>query len=66
MWELYKHHSWSLLQTYIKDQDYNSLQLSDDPNTCLKVNAFMAARKNIFDFVKNVATYEETEENEQE
>jgi len=26
----------------------------------------MAARKNIFDFVKNVATYEETEENEQE
>ena len=59
MWELFKHPSWSLLRTYIKDQDYASLQLCDDPNTCLKVNAYMSARKSLFDFVEQVANYEE-------
>lgn len=59
MQELSVHPSWEILRNYIKDQDYASLQLCDDPNTCLKVNAFMSARKNLFDFVEQVANYVE-------
>lgn len=62
MWELHNNPIWQELRQWVKDTDYQKLQLCENPDVCSKVNNHIASRKDLFDYVERTAMMEFTDE----